>query len=416
MTPVAPNASTCSSPTATTKQRSAIPAPAYEAKIGTQGLQLPLTGEGFDDFLPKAIQPSRSARSRARNPQPLLQIFRERLARRYSPATARQYAWVLGDLIRLASRHAGHPLSVIDLLHHSELLGRALASGERGASEELVSAWLASQRRSVVRAFARLMRAELAAASIPDGEQLITDALRQVATPVGTGYQLPVGWVRRRGGTVASGAQTEGILRHMGNAAGWKGSRNRAFLLILSQRGQRVGALLQLDGASAYRLPNGETRLLLRAKSSRTPAELTLPVTAAQALDQYIHGFNAWALVRGLTVRIGFGVAGPIWRTHTGGAWSYEGWRAELASATTATGAPGLTAHSFRRGFATEAVTVVPRALAALAGNWTSTRRMDDHYVHPDPRRIGRLVGHLGAESDEEIRAPSTRVLAVEPV
>ena len=63
-----------------------------------------------------------------------------------------------------------------------------------------ISAWLASQRRSVARAFALLMEVELKQFGLPQPVRNVDQALQQVAELVGTGYRLPVGWSRGRGG------------------------------------------------------------------------------------------------------------------------------------------------------------------------------------------------------------------------
>jgi hypothetical protein len=139
--------------------------------------------------------------------------------------------------------------------------------------------------------------------------------------------------------------------------------------------------------------------MLLQAKSSREPFELAVPAAAAEALDTYIADFNRWASVRQLGQRIGFGVPGPFRRALIGEAWSYREWSRELAEACERACVPKYTAHGFRRAFATRITEAVPRSVAALAGNWSSPRRMDDHYVQPSLARLRSRLSRLTAES-----------------
>ncbi len=383
----------------TTKQRSAVGQFNYDAKIGT-GTQLALPGLGVEDVALKA----RQAKSPPlpQDDASLLKEFRARVRRRFSEATARQYAWVLRDLVRLAGTLTERSVSLTDLFTETELLGRALVSGADSHGTRLVSAWLASQRRSVVRSFALLMAHELEELGISEPSGRVTVALQGAAEPVGTGFRLPVGWPRGRGGLMPTEDEADAIRRAISAPPGWAGTRNGAFLAVLASRGQRVGALLRLDGADLHKLPDGRARVLLRAKSSRVPFEAVLSADALNQIERYVVGFNAWARVSGLADRIGFGLPGPFWRGPTGKAWSYTQWSTELSEACLQAGVPRVTAHGFRRAFASQATTVVSRPLAALAGNWTTPRRMDDHYVQPSLTRLRGQLSGLSASQDRE--------------
>ena len=141
--------------------------------------------------------------------------------------------------------------------------------------------------------------------------------------------------------------------------------------------------------------------MLLHAKSSREPFELTLPAVATTMLEAYIDRFNAWARASASGQRVGFGVPGPIWRGSSRRPWRYSGWSRELADACTEASIPRFTAHGYRRAFASQATTLVPRSVAALAGNWTSPRRMDDHYVQPSLTRLRTRLARLSTASIE---------------
>lgn len=393
-TPTPPTTSTT-----TTKQRSAVGGENYDAKIGN-GQQLALPGLGVEAPLPKPRPPRRLAL--AMDDATLVDEFYERVRSRFSQRTARQYSWVLRDSLRLASQLSRRSVSCRELFTNTELLGRVLADGRASDESRAISAWLASQRRSVARSFALLMVNELEGLDVSDPAQRVTESLQSVAEPIGSGFRLPVGWPRGRGGPMPTPEEAEAVRRVMAGRSNWIGARNDAFLSVLASRGQRIGALLALDGANLHRLPDGQVRMLLHAKSSREPFELALPADAAISIEAYIEGFNSWARASGSGVRIGFGVSGPFWRGLSGRLWRYTQWSRELAEACTAAGVSRFTAHGYRRAFASHATTVVPRSIAALAGNWTSPRRMDDHYVQPSLTRLRTRLARLSTTSTEQ--------------
>jgi hypothetical protein len=154
---------------------------------------------------------------------------------------------------------------------------------------------------------------------------------------------------------------------------------------------------------------------VLRAKSSTVAAELALPNEIGVEVERYIIGFNDWAQASGVPERIGVGVPGVFWRGESGGPLAYDKWRLILTKACHDAGIPRFTSHSLRRAFATYAVTVVSRSLAASAGFWTSTRRMDDHYVQPSGSRIDTLLSHLRDRPAGPHELPSAKEPAYAP-
>jgi hypothetical protein len=185
------------------------------------------------------------------------------------------------------------------------------------------------------------------------------------------------------------------VLDELASAAGWAGYRNAAIATILRRRGQRISALLELDGANVHRLPDGRIRIIVRAKSARQPAELDLPPDLAMAMSAYVDDFNAWARKHGLAIKVGFGMHGAFWRHDTGHRLTCRVWTRILKHAAVQRGVTPFPSHGFRRAFATEATQALPRSVAALAGGWTSNRRMDDHYVQPSLTKLRRRLANL---------------------
>jgi len=197
------------------------------------------------------------------------------------------------------------------------------------------------------------------------------------------------------------------------NRGDWTGHRSAAFLEVMAKRGQRVGALLQLDGSNLHRLSDGRVRMILHAKSSREPFELVLPAETVKQFEAYIAGFNEWAQASGLPQRIGFGVPGPFWRGDSGKSWTYQAWSRELSRACLQAGVARVKSHGFRRAFASRATTLVPRSLAALSSNWSSPRRMDDHYVQRSLTHLRSQLSNIGSDAtsdsaEGELPTPAT--------
>ena len=373
----------------------------YVANIGT-GHQLALPGFGVNPV------PVRRGRAKApaavtKRDADLLDEFARRLRRRDSKATACKYTWVLRDVIRLAGTLSGRPVSIHGFFNKPDLMGRTLARGTDSTDSRMISPDLVSQRRSVIRSFALLLEQELEALGISDPSERLTRALQATAEPVGTGYRLPVGQPRSRGGPMPSEEEIDAIREALiDRTDGWASNRNAALLSVLVARGVRVGALLELDGSNLHRLPDGRVHMLLHAKSSKEPFEIVLPAESVNQFEAYIAGFNEWAQVSGLSQRIGFELPGPFWRGDSGKIWPYRAWSRELSEACLSAGVPRVTSHGFRRAFATHAVTLVPRSLAALSGNWSGPRRMDDHYVQTSLTGLRKQLSNIGPDATFE--------------
>lgn len=222
----------------------------------------------------------------------LIEIFKEKVLARDSAATGREYAWAFRDTVRLASRLAGRALSVGELFSEPGLLRDVFANADSSSGDHEVSAWLTAHRRSVMRAFVNLMSCELAALGAKGVDQFLTTELRAAAEPIGSGYRLPVGATRGRGGIMPTELEARSIEESLGAEPGWHGLRNAALFAFLRRRGQRIGALLQLDGSNLYLMPDGTARIVIRAKSSREPSQLMLPPEVARVLLAYSHALT----------------------------------------------------------------------------------------------------------------------------
>ena len=228
----------------TTKQRSADATSQDDAKIGNRPFQLRFSSSEFDCAVPRRSRRKYQVIKKGDMGRPaLLQEFYERIARRHSLQTARKYAWVVRDLLRLGANIKGRSINVLDVYRDATLLESLLKDDRHGSGAGRISGWLAAQRRTVLRSFAAMMREELTETGIGDAEKRITEALQRVAQPLGSGFKLVVGTARGRGGPTPTEAEASRLMRAMGSIDGWGGCRNLAFLLLLCQRGLRVGAL-----------------------------------------------------------------------------------------------------------------------------------------------------------------------------
>lgn len=388
----------------TTKQRSTVETVPQIAKIDSQPIQAALPDSGVDDIAVEVRRPTNRCAVPA-----LVSEFHRRVRARNERRTATHYRWLLLDVLKLASSLAGRELSIEELLLNRQVLGQTLSTSTNSRGDREVSSWHAAQRRSVLRSFVQLMDVELRMIGIPDAAALLTSALRSVAVPVGSGFRLPVGTRRNRGGPAPTAEEIRAIREVIGGKQGWRGVRDELFLNLLARRGQRITGLLELDGARAYRLPGGSCRFMLRAKSAREPYELVVPDNLVEKLEAYIAGFNSWSKATGLTDRIGFGVPGMFWRNDSGRKLTHHVWSTMLKEACAEAGVAVYTSHAFRRAFATIGSTVAPRPVTAVAGNWTSTRRMDDHYIQPSLVRLRSALANLGQPHGQpDLEAPLT--------
>ena len=391
--PISNALGTPASTTTTTKQRSTVRQETQTPKIDSRPIQRGLPGLGEDTAIVRRRRPLPPKSHR--EAEALVTLYDKRIAARWTGRTRRQYRWVLRNMLGLAGNLAGRSVGILELLRDEQLLGRLLATATTADRSREVSAWLVAQRRSVLRSFTELMEPELRREGIADAGDALVRALRSVAEPVGTGYRLPVGATRGRGGPAPSLEEIAAIQDELAGKPDWRGSRNKIIFSLMTRRGLRIGGLLTLDGASAHRLRDGRIRCLLRAKSKREPYELAAPDDLTEPLARYVEQFNTWAKASGLPDRIGFGVLGRFWRNDLGQPLTYQAWTSELKQACISVGVPVYTSHAFRRAFATISTAVVPRATVATAGNWTSTRRMDDHYVQPSLTRLRQSVARL---------------------
>ena len=345
------------------------------------------------------VPPGRRRRHRTRRPvgpqtptppaDPLLEAYARRLAAQGGARQgAKAYHYHLRSVLKIAFQQAGHAVTCAELFQDERLLGRALVDDMAPTLGTQVSKWTLAPRRSALRSFAKLMRPELLPLLGEDPHERLTRALRAVAERVGAGYRLTGGAPRRRGGWAPSEREVQAILDAVSSLPGYRGARNRAFFLILAETGCRVTALRTLDGADCVVMPSGRLRIFLYEKGKAEPREVELSHSATAALHEYMAAFNVMAALRRWTVRSQLGEPGPVWRNSSRGCWSESDVRITLRDGCSGAQVPVLTPHAFRRAFATDAASVLPRHTVARAGGWQGLERLDDHYVQPRTETI----------------------------
>jgi hypothetical protein len=65
-----------------------------------------------------------------------------------------------------------------------------------------------------------------------------------------------------------------------------------------------------------------------------------------------------------------------------------------------AAGTYAYTLHSLRRGFASDAASVLPRHVVARAGGWQGLDRLDNHYIQPHVLTIRQKLGYVPREQE----------------
>ncbi|MGH7487084.1 MAG: tyrosine-type recombinase/integrase [bacterium] len=344
---------------------------------------------------PASVMPvtvKRRVRTGARPPKLLdgaaddvnIQTYQQRLVARGAAEKGRQaYIYQLRVMLRIAACLVGHAVTLEELFEDPTLLGRCLVHDRNMADDASLSRWTLAQRRSAIRSFATLLRPELARRLGEDPHVRLDCALRLVAERVGTGFRLPGGKPRQRGGTVPTAEEIAALLATAGQQTGYWGQRDQAFFRILAETGTRINALRSLDGEDCIEMPSGRLRLYVHAKGKREQREIELSDVAAECLCAYAHAFNRLAVTRGWKARVQIGKPGPLWRNSGIGCWPYASVVAALRAACRAAELTPFTPHALRRAFATDAARDLARHIVAKAGGWQGLERLDDHYIHP---------------------------------
>lgn len=291
------------------------------------------------------------------------------------------YRYQMRSILQLASRLAGRAIMSATLFQQAALFGCALVDDRGIVTERQLSRWTLAQRRSAIRSFATLMQPELQSLLGQNPHAVIDNALRSVAQRAGAGYRLSGGKPRKRGGYAPSRKEVAAVIAAAAMCPGFTGLRNSVFFRILVETGTRVNALRELDGTDCVVMPSGRLRLFVHAKGKAETREVELSQELSDALRRYVQAYNRHAAVNGWRVRIHLGRAGPIWRNSARGCWPYPAISATLRAACERAGRHEFTSHALRRAFATDAATIMPRHVVALAGGWQGLERLDDHYI-----------------------------------
>jgi integrase len=348
------------------------------------GFEAPDGGRTRRRSRPRAVaRPARAA------DDPLLAVYARRLEALGAARKGRQaYHYHLRSTLTVASRLADKAVTSAGLFQDERLLGRALVDDTAPTLGHQLSKWTLAPRRSALRSFAKLMRPELLPLLGEDPHERLDRALRAVAERVGGGYRLTGGAPRRRGGSAPSAREIRAVLDAVGGARGYHGARNAAFFTILAETGARVNALRTLDAADCFQMPSGRLRIFLYDKGKAEPREVELSHMASEALRAYAAAFNRVAGLCRWRVRVHLGESGAVWRNSPRGCWSDHDVRATLRAACATAHVCEVTPHAFRRAFATDTASVLPRHIVAQAGGWKGLERLDDHYVQARPQTI----------------------------
>ena len=357
---------------------------------------------GLGDFAavkPRAVR-RRDYRARpisTEQPDDLDRLYEQRAAARLTKRSVTTYRWLRKDMLACASAVAGRRIGLLELFADRDLLGRVLVS-DRLAVGRACSKSTIAHRRTAIRSVASVLRPELQAALGCDPHEVIREALRSVAERRGGGYRITGGASRTKGGPAPSAGELRAIIAAMGQAEGWFGLRDCAYVMLLASTASRVNALRTLDGADCHGLPGDRVRVLLHQKNGRARHEVELDQESREALRIYVFAYNEAMRSAGRSDRVVLGEPGPIWRTERGRQLPDKALRAALRQACRSAGTPDYTPHAFRRAWATAASEVLPRWEGALGGGWRGTERFDASYVTPSRAAVWRKVAAVGVE------------------
>jgi hypothetical protein len=146
-----------------------------------------------------------------------------------------------------------------------------------------------------------------------------------------------------------------------------------------------------------YQPRPGVVTLMLHEKTRRDQRQVDVPSEIVELLEAYISAFNAEAERCGQEVRIGVGVAGPLWRNGYRGAWGEANVRRRLREACQRAHVPLLRPHDLRRWHVNAATRSVTRETTARGGGWLGTRILDRHYLSPNAESVWERLDRLPA-------------------
>ncbi len=293
------------------------------------------------------------------------------------------YRYQLGTLLRIATRDGIDDPILQRLFEDVLALGRILTDDIAPTGDGRLSKWTLAQRRSAIRSFAALMSPELRDLLGDDPLDRVEKALQSAADRVGSGYRLTGGSPRNRGGYVPTPTELTDVIEATGRTPGFFGLRNRVFFKIMAQTGTRVNSLRVLSGCDCVELPSGRMRIFVHDKGKLEPREVELSLELSTLFQEYVDFFNQFASGRRWKTRIVLGASNPVWRNSARGCWPYQDVLHTLCNACDLIGVPAFSPHALRRAFATDAASVLPQDVVALAGGWQGLNRLDDHYVRP---------------------------------
>ena len=366
-------------------------------------LQLSLPGAGVPPRLSVPRAPRHSRHTSCIDDDPLFATYARRLvARGAAEKTSEAYRYQLQTMLNAAQRLTNESSTLNGLFHDPSLLGRVLLDDRGVDGGGQLSRWTLAQRRSAVRSFATLMRPELLLLIHKDPLRHLDRALRSVAERIGAGYRLTGGAARQRGGYAPSADDIRKVLEVVGAEPGFIGMRNSVFFAILATSGARVNALRGLDGRDCVWMPSGRLRLFLHEKGKREAREIELDREQSDRLQDYVQAFNACATTKNWEARIHLGSPGAVWCEFGGRNWTYKRIAITLRTGCSRAGAPRFTPHAFRRAFASDAATVLPRHVVGLAGGWQGIERLDDHYIQVRESALWAKLDHANQRHSSE--------------
>ena len=338
-------------------------------------------------------------------------LYEKRAAGRLSTRSMQTYRWLRNEMLACASAETGRRVVILDLFANPELLGRMLVS-DRLANGRVCSTSTIAHRRTAIRSVASLVRPELHEALGRDPHAVIREALRSVAERRGSGYRIPGGTPRTRGGPTPTRDEVQAILAAMGRTArAGLGLRDRAFATLLGSTAARVTALRTLDAADCHVLPDDRVRVLLHQKNGRARHEVELDQRVAPGA----------AAVRVRVQRDDAGRGTPRSHRPRAPGTGLANWSAARRCRTGRCGPPSAAPAASRGHAGLHAARLppgvgdrggrgcCPAGRPRSRGGWRGTARFDASYVTPRRKAVWTKLSGLGMD-DAPPRAEPERV------
>jgi integrase len=299
------------------------------------------------------------------------------------PGSAVTYRRLLTQVVRQAGRHLGRPLNSLDELYVEGVIAAVAADEAPLLRAAPLTRRTKRAQRVALQAYLRAVG--LTGRTFEEACAILDRGFRRAARrgrasyliragrPSQDGYRPPLEDVRR----------FLQAARGVGNS--FAGARLAAAAALALWHGLRSVSLEAIAGTD-FQWRRGALFLMVTEKAvggKRGRREEEVRGQVVPYLQRYIRAHNSDPTRKGWRQPVGFGLAGPFFRTLGGGPWRGQTIRSAYRRCCRAAAIAAFAPHSLRRAYGSGLAALLPIEEAPTAGGWRNPRVFLDHYARP---------------------------------